>query len=299
MSKSSFRGVWTALATPFKTDFSIDWSSYDQLLKLQEEGGITGVIISGTTGETPTLSIQEKIALVKRAREVLGKSVRVMAGSGGNDTRASIELSQQCVEAGADSLLVVTPPYSKPSPAGLKLHFESIANAVAVPLCLYHVPGRTAQSLSVELLASLCAISGVKAVKEASGDVAYFSRSVIKLPNTALLSGDDPTYLGSLAVGGDGVISVITNVFPKEFVAMTKAFFDGNRELALRYHNALLGATDAMFCEGNPGPLKAALKIMGLSQNILRAPLAPVTSENYAYIDKTLRQTIETLKGIG
>jgi len=299
MAALDFRGVWTALATPFSADGSIDWRSFEALLKLQEKGHVTGVIISGTTGESPTLTSEEKVALVKRARNTLGKGVRVMAGSGGNDTRHSVELSRMCVDAGADSLLVVTPPYNKPSPAGLKLHFESITNAVTVPVCLYHVPGRTAQSLTVDILSSLCAIKGIAAVKEASGDVAYFSRCVRKNPDIRFLSGDDPTYLPSLAVGGEGVISVISNVFPAEFVAMTKAWFAGNHELALAYHNALLPATDVMFCEANPGPLKAALKVMGWGENYLRAPLAPVTPDNYAQIEKILRQTAAALKSIG
>jgi len=290
-SNHSIVGVWTALATPFRSDGSIDWAAFEHLLKLQEKGGVDGVVICGTTGESPTLTNDEKVELVKRARTVLGKSTRVMAGSGGNDTRQSIELSKRCVDAGADSLLVVTPPYNKPSPAGLQLHFQSIANAVSVPICLYHVPGRTAQSLSNTVLGNLCKIKGIAAVKEASGDVAFFSRAVMKSPDIGFLSGDDPTYLASLAVGGVGVISVITNIFPAAFVKMTRAFQNGDVQLARRIHEILLPVTDSMFCEANPGPLKAALKILGWCENQLRAPLAPVTEDNYKVIATLLQET--------
>jgi 4-hydroxy-tetrahydrodipicolinate synthase len=286
-----FRGVWTAIATPFLEDGSIDWKSWETLLAKQNDAQVTGVVVSGTTGEAPTLSVQEKISLVRKARAVLDRSIRVMAGSGGNNTEQSIELSKLCLDGGADSLLIVTPPYNKPSPAGLKLHFSKIAEATRAPICLYHVPGRTAQSLSVETMAMLCSIPHVDAVKEASGDIAFWSRSLLRT-GKAFLSGDDPTYLASLATGGDGVISVVSNIFPAEMVALTKAWFAGKPELALRWHNALLAAIDCLFCEVNPSPLKAALAHMGLAKNVLRAPLAPVTDANF----KLIAETIEAAK---
>ena len=287
MSSVRIDGVWTAIGTPFSENGSIDWSAFESHLAQQAAAKITGIVISGTTGESPTLTVQEKISMVRKARAVLPPGVRVMAGSGGNNTAQSIELSKLCVDAGADSLLIVTPPYNKPSMAGLRLHYQMISESVAVPLCLYHVPGRTGQSLTVSALADLTTIPNVVAVKEASGDLGLYGR-LVSASTANILTGDDPTYLASLAVGGRGVISVISNIFPEAMVEMTRAFHAKKNERALAIHKILLPAIDIMFCEGNPGPLKAAFEILGLSKNILRAPLAPVTSENYALIKSTL-----------
>ena len=290
-------GVWTAIATPFADNGSIDWTSFETLLKEQISGDVQGVVISGTTGESPTLTVQEKISLVRKARAQLSPGIRIMAGSGGNNTAQSIELSKLCVDAGADSLLIVTPPYNKPSFAGLQKHYQMISDSVAVPLCLYHVPGRTGQLLSSSVIAQLTKIPRVNAVKEASGDVALFSRAVNDSTAT-FLSGDDPTYLASRAVGGVGVISVVSNIFPKAMVKMTKAFQSKDTAQALAIHKALMPAIDIMFCEGNPGPLKAAIEIFGWGKNVLREPLAPVTPENFKLIERTLRTAQEKLKDL-
>jgi 4-hydroxy-tetrahydrodipicolinate synthase len=220
-----------------------------------------------------------------------------MAGSGGNNTAQSVELSKLCVDAGADSLLIVTPPYNKPSPAGLKLHFQTIADAVDVPLCLYHVPGRTGQSLSAGIIASLTSINRVLAVKEASGDLALYGRVVCQ-SKADVLSGDDPTYLASLAVGGQGVISVVSNIFPAAMVQLTTAFKSQKNDLALTIHKILLPSIDVLFCESNPGPLKAALNIFGLGKNLLRAPLAPVTDENFRLIKSTIEKAKSELDNL-
>lgn len=294
---NQINGVWTAIATPFAENGSIDWTAFEKLLHEQSAGDVQGIVISGTTGESPTLSVQEKISLVRKARAQLNPNIRVMAGSGGNNTAQSIELSKLCVDAGADSLLIVTPPYNKPSFAGLQKHYQMISDAVTVPLCLYHVPGRTGQLLTPSAIAALTKIARVDAVKEASGDVALFSRAVNE-SGASFLSGDDPTYLASLAVGGNGVISVISNVFPKAMVKMTRAFQNNDTSHALAIHKVLMPSIDIMFCEGNPGPLKAALQIFGWGKNILREPLAPVTTENFKLIERTLRTTEEKLKDL-
>ncbi len=298
MANTKFDGVWTAIATPFSENGSIDWTSFEKHLAQQVGGGVSGIVISGTTGESPTLTVQEKISLVRKARALLPPHVRVMAGSGGNNTAQSIELSKLCVDAGADSLLIVTPPYNKPSLAGLKLHYQMIADSVNVPLCLYHVPGRTAQSLSPHAIATLTNITNVVSVKEASGDIALYSR-VVNASKASILSGDDPTYLASLSVGGHGVISVVSNVFPEAMVALTHAYNTQQNAKALAIHKALMPAIDILFCETNPCPLKAALEIFGLGKNVLRAPLAPVSDENYALIKKTLLTARDELKSIG
>jgi 4-hydroxy-tetrahydrodipicolinate synthase len=297
MNTTHFSGVWTAIATPFLENGSIDWPAFEKHLAQQASGGVNGIVISGTTGESPTLTVQEKISLVRKARALLPGTIRIMAGSGGNNTAQSVELSKLCVDAGADSLLIVTPPYNKPSPAGLKLHFQTIADAVDVPLCLYHVPGRTGQSLSAGIIASLTSINRVLAVKEASGDLALYGRVVCQ-SKADVLSGDDPTYLASLAVGGQGVISVVSNIFPAAMVQLTTAFKSQRNDLALTIHKILLPSIDVLFCESNPGPLKAALNIFGLGKNSLRAPLAPVTDENFRLIKSTIEKAKSELDNL-
>lgn len=298
MSQLSFSGVWTAIATPFTATGELDIKAFERLLQIQAEGKVTGIVVSGTTGESPTLSVQEKISLVRKARVALPQSIRVMAGTGGNDTNQTVELSKLAVDAGADSLLIVTPPYNKPSTAGLLAHFNAVSEAVPVDLCMYHVPGRTAQLLSAEVIGKICQVPRLKSVKEASGDVALFSRALLAAPKTSFLSGDDPTYLASLAVGGDGVISVISNIYPKAMVVMTNAYKDGQVARARQIHDILLPAIDAMFFEANPCPLKAALHSRTLAHNTLRLPLVPVQPENYQRIISILNQTDGKLKAL-
>jgi 4-hydroxy-tetrahydrodipicolinate synthase len=290
--------VWTALVTPFDSTGKIDFGATARLLALQAEGGVTGVVISGTTGESPTLSDVEKLELVKFARKELPNSIRVMAGTGSNDTAHNIRLSQAAGEAGADSLLIVTPPYNKPSPAGLHRHFSEIASKSKLPICLYHVPGRTGQLLAPGAIAKLTEVPGIKWVKEASGDLTLFGRAAL-LSKATFLSGDDFTYLPSLTIGGRGVISVLTNVFPKAFVAMGNYLFSGEVQRAERIHKILLPFIDALFCESNPGPVKAALNMANLCKNVVRMPLAEVTPESFQLIRNQYDEAKSHLRGLG
>ena len=294
----TIKGVYTALVSPFTRDGQVDWKAFDKLLDMQANAGVDGIVISGTTGESPTLSIDEKVSLFRRARAYLPASVQVMAGTGGNCTQQSIELSKLAQDAGANSLLIVTPPYSKPTLAGLKAHYEAIGKAVRVPLCLYHVPGRTAQKLTPEELVQLCEIPQVTAVKEASADLFLFSKALIN-SKAKYLSGDDFTYLPSLALGGQGVISVVTNVFPKAFVELTKRYWAGDHKGALALHNALLPLTEGLFVEANPGPAKALLTHLGLIQNFLRLPLVAVTSANQEKLVQLYNETRGKLAELG
>lgn len=289
ISSNAFSGVWTAIVTPFKSDFTIDWEAWENLLEKQAAGGISGIVVSGTTGESPTLTVQEKTSLVRKARAILPRHIRIMAGSGGNNTDQSIELSKLCVDAGADSLLVVTPPYNKPSPAGLHLHFKAISTSVDVPVCLYHVPGRTGQMLSPEILADLCKIDGICSVKEATGDLAFMTRAINKTTDIKIdfLSGDDITFLPSLAVGATGVVSVLSNLLPSEMVALYDSWATGNMAEAQRIHKSLQPLMDVMFCESNPGPVKSAMAQRGWIQDVLRPPLTPVTKTNSDLIART------------
>ncbi len=284
-SSTEFDGVWTALITPFLESDEIDWSAFEGLLQLQKDAGVTGVVIAGSTGEGSTLTAQEKLALIRKAKAFLGDNVRVMANVGGSSTRQSVELAKLAADAGADSLLVVTPPYNKPTLNGLMLHYETIGNATSLPICLYHVPSRTGQRLTIPQIQQVTSIKNVAAVKEATGDIVFFGAAK-RACSAVLLSGDDPTYLPSLAVGARGVISVITNILPKPFVEMTKSFWQGKYDDAQVMHDKLAPMFEALACESNPGPLKSALALKGLCKNVLRAPLVPVTRENDALIAK-------------
>ena len=289
--------VWTALVTPFEDSGSIDWASFEKLLEKQINAEVDGIVIAGTTGEAPALEDSEKISLIKKTKEFSNGKLKIMAGTGSNNTQASADLSCRACEAGADSLLVVTPPYNKPSLPGLIQHFEFIAKTSGAPICLYHVPGRTAHSLTSHEMKAISEIEGLFSIKEASGDLSLFSRVTNECPDTLIFTGDDPTYLPSLSVGGSGCVSVLTNAFPKAFVAMGKAFHSGDVEKAKALHQAFFPMIEALFCETNPGPLKALLSLMGLCQNNVRLPLAPVSKENFEFIEKTLYTLQASLEG--
>lgn len=272
-------GVWTAMITPFHENGSPDLQAMEHLLQAQIDGGIQGVVLCGSTGEASTLSIQEKLSLIRMAKARYGDQLKIMAGTGGQSTTQSVELSKLATDAGADALLVVTPPYSKPNLSGLLAHFQAVAEASKVPVCLYHVPGRTAQKLSVEALVSLCNIAGITCVKEASADLELFSAARSRCQAT-FLSGDDATFLPSMAVGGSGCISVISNIFPRAMQALYLAYQSGNTGKALHLHETMLPLMQAMSWETNPVPVKTVLAEAGLCKNIFRLPLAPATARH-------------------
>ena len=296
-------GIWTALITPFLGDGKIDFPSFEKILEDQAAAGVSGVVVSGTTGESATLSVPEKCELVAFAKKKLPSKVKVMAGTGCNNTENTVLLSQKMKELGADALLVVTPPYNKPTFKGLYGHFQKVCEATDLPVCLYHVPGRTAQSISPKNLAALSQIKNIVSVKEASGDMALFGRLYGQLEmdgtDVSLLSGDDPTFLASLPIGGEGLISVISNVFPKAVVAMWESYQKGDIAGARRLHHTLLDPIDHMFIEASPGPAKYALSKKGLCQNVVRMPLAICEAESCKAIDGSLSKAAKKLESLG
>ena len=294
----AFDGVWTAIIAPFLSNGDIDWEAFTSLLRKQNEAKVRGVVVFGTTGESPTLEQKEKVALIEKSREVLDSNIRVMAGAGSNNTRQTVELSQRSEAAGADSLLIVTPPYNKPSMHGLMEHLGAINESVGIPICLYHVPGRTGQFLSVDALCQLSNLSNVACVKEASGDIAFFSRAVAH-SSACFLSGDDITYLASLAVGGQGCISVLSNIFPKAVVAMTDSYKSGNIEIAMDLHHAMQPLMDALFVESNPSPTKFLSKHLGLCENYLRLPLTPILANSELHVKTAYESCVGSLKALG
>lgn len=290
-------GIYTAIITPFKNS-KLDIDAFLELCQLQVSAGIDGIVVSGTTGEAPTLTDDEKLELIRSAKKAFKNKIKIMGGSGNNNTLQSVELSRSMAEAGADSLLVVTPPYNKPSLDGLKKHFHEVGEASDLPLCLYHVPGRTGQKLSAEALAELCSQRKIVAVKEASADLILFSKAR-QLSDAKYLSGDDFTFLPSLALGGKGVISVLTNVFPKSFVKMYQYFNEGQTVKAQEIHDAVFDFTENLFIESNPCPTKSVLSGLGLCTGELRLPLSQVHSDNAAKIMKSYEGTAETLSTLG
>lgn len=287
------KGVYTALITPFEANGKIDREAFRRLLRDQRDAGIAGVIPCGTTGESPTLSTEEKKTLIQIALEELqGSQTRVIAGTGGNVTQETAELSAWASQQGVAGVLVVTPYYNKPTPAGLLLHYKTIADSVSCEVILYNVPGRTGVSLTPETIVELAKHPRIRTIKEATGNVAFGSE-VLDATRKAgvqldVLSGDDATYFPLCAVGGVGVVSVASNLFPRAMVTLQKAVDAGDWSHARGLHQKYYPAFRDLFLESNPGPIKWAMKRAGLCDYILRAPLAPLTEASAKRLEATL-----------
>ncbi len=269
------RGVYTALVTSFHSG-ELDLDTYRDLAARQLAGGVAGLVPCGTTGETPALTHAEWSAAVQAAVAVAGGAVPVIAGCGSNSTAKTVETIEQAKALGADAALVVFPYYNKPNPAGLAAHVQA-ACSVGLPLVLYHVPGRTAQRLGAAQLESLCRTPGVVGLKEATGDVALGIEMVQRLAGSgvSILSGDDFTFAPLTTMGGDGVISVVSNPAPALTVEWFEAADRGDVN-TLRSHSAvLMPLVRYLFSDSNPVPVKAAMAAMGLCSNEVRLPLAP------------------------
>jgi 4-hydroxy-tetrahydrodipicolinate synthase len=274
-STPSFDGAFTALVTPFR-DGEIDFEAFDRLIDHQLAGGIAGVVPCGTTGESPTLTAAEQRALVARTvARVRGRAL-VVAGTGTNATRETIERTRAAREAGADAAMIVMPYYNKPTQRGLVEHVRAVHDATDLPLVLYNVPPRTVSDLLAESVVEIArTCPRVVAIKEATGNVLRTQQIVAALGDRlAVLSGDDALTLGVLACGGRGVISVTSNVVPAAVQGVVAAFLGGDLAEARRRHFDLLPLHDAMFVETNPGPVKAALHAMGMIRPEVRLPLA-------------------------
>ncbi len=281
-----FEGLTVAMVTPFR-DGRVDWEAADRMFDHLLAGGVDGIVPVGSTGEGPTVSLDERREMFRRARRHCGTRAFVLAGTGTNDTSSTIALTRAAKEDGADGALVVTPYYNKPTPAGMIAHFRRVAEEGGLPVCLYNVPGRTGVSLAPETVRQLAAIPGVVALKEASASLDQVSEICRDTPLT-VLSGDDTLTLPMLAVGARGVISVIGNVVPAPMKAMIRAFEQGNVAEARRIHQALFPLGRVLFVESNPGPVKHALATLNLIRDELRLPLVPVTPESAKKIDTVL-----------
>lgn len=279
------KGVYTALITPFNAQGALDEAAYRKIIEDQIDAGVQGIVPCGTTGESPTLTRSEKEKLIRVAVDMTrGTSVSVMAGTGSNNTAETVEFSRWASEAGVHAVLIVTPYYNKPTQAGLIEHFTQAANAVSCEVMLYNVPGRTITSIAPETMVALASHPRVTSVKEASGNVALTSEILGQLraagKNLTILSGDDASYFPILCVGGHGVVSVASNLFPRGMVAIQRAVESGNLAAAREVHDRFYPLFRDLFVESNPGPIKAAMEVAGFCGSTLRAPLAPLSSKS-------------------
>lgn len=274
-SDKLFRGVAPALVTPFTADDDIDEEAFKSLVERQIEGGVSGLVVLGTTGENPTITDEERRRLVDLTLETADGRVPVIVGTGTNNTDQSVAYSEQAVAAGADGVLVVGPYYNKPTQEGFVGHVEAIAEAADAPLLLYNVPGRTSFNIEVETVLHLAEeVPQVVGVKEASGDLEQIGEILMHRPDDfAVYSGDDEMTLPILALGGDGVVSVVSNALPAEITALVEAAFNSNLAAAREHHFDLLPAMRACFLETNPIPIKDVCAALGWMEPHVRLPL--------------------------
>ena len=288
MKKPVFTGACTALVTPFLGE-AVNYPMLDQLLRRQLEAGIRAVVLCGTTGESATLSDGEKLAIIRRARSFVRERCTIIAGTGSNDTDHAISLSRLAQEAGADALLVVTPYYNKATPEGLVVHYSAVAAAVHIPVIVYNVPSRTGLDVPVEVCRELARIPNIAGIKEASPDISKIARLRAECPpEFAIWSGNDDQAAAVMALGGAGVISVVSNLFPEEVQAMALAALDGDFDTASDLQLKLLPLIRALFREVNPIPVKAAMKRLGYDCGICRLPLTPPSLETVEILKKLL-----------
>ncbi|HEV8579750.1 MAG TPA: 4-hydroxy-tetrahydrodipicolinate synthase [Thermoanaerobaculia bacterium] len=284
-----FQGCGTALVTPFRSDLSLDEEGLRRLVRRQIEGGIHFLVPCGTTGENPTLTREEHLRVVEITLEEAGGKTPVLAGCGGNDTQEVVELARDLEGLGADGLLVVTPYYNKPTPEGLFQHYRAVARATRLPIVVYNVPGRTGSNVDPATLARLAEIETVVGVKEASGNISQMAAIFQIVPESfAVLSGDDAITLPLIALGGVGIISVVSNEVPFAMARLTSLCLEGDFPAAREMQRRLHALMEINFIEANPGPVKAALALMGLIEPVFRLPMVPPKEENLKKIEKIL-----------
>ena len=277
MNSILFTGACTALVTPFLGD-QINYPMLQRLLERQMEAGIQTIVISGTTGESPTLSDAEKINLFRSAKAFVGNHCQIIAGTGSNSTAHAIQLSQAAQDVGADGLLIVSPYYNKCTSDGLIAHYSAIAASVQIPLIAYNVPSRTGVDIPAEVYQALRMIPNMAGVKEASTDISKIVKLRAACPDFPIWSGNDDQAVAVMSLGGCGVISVLSNVLPVQTQAMSKAALDGDFDTAAALQLEMLPLIQALFSEVNPIPVKAAMKLIGYDCGECRMPLTPISN---------------------
>jgi len=283
-----FKGAIVAIITPFKNG-QVDEEALRKLIEFQIENGTSGIVPCGTTGESATLTHEEHDRVIEITIDAVKKRIPVIAGTGSNSTAEALRLTKHACEAGADGALIVCPYYNRPTQEGLYQHYKAIAEEVPIPIVVYNIPGRTGVNLNPDTLARLAKIPNIVGVKEAAGSIKQMS-DIIGLcdPDFDVLSGDDAFTLPLLALGGKGIISVISNVAPADMAEMVSAFEAGDLEKARRLHYKMIPLIDSLFVETNPVPVKAALSMMGMIEYELRLPLCKLTQGSYDRLKKAM-----------
>ncbi len=272
-----FRGAITALVTPFLNG-AVDYDAIRSLVEWQIDAGIDGLLACGCTGEAAVLSDEEQMKVIVTVVDATEGRVPVLAGSGTNATKSSIELSKKVVDLGVDGILLITPYYNKPTPAGQIAHYTAVADSVNCPVVLYNVPGRTGTNMLPETIAELAVHPGIVAVKDAAG-LPLRVTEIRNLCNITILSGDDSLTMAQVALGAEGVVSVISNIAPAEMSSLVQLTKEGLLQDAREVHDRLYPVMNAMFLETNPAPVKKALAMMGIIENELRLPLVPLSEK--------------------
>lgn len=289
MNKVNFGQVITAMVTPFDHKGNVDFVKTEKLVDYLLSNGTDGLVIAGTTGESPTLTTEEKLALFQTVVKAVNGKVPVIAGTGTNNTAASIELTKKATAIGVDGIMAVTPYYNKPSQQGMIAHFKAIAESTHLPVMLYNIPGRSVVNLTTESIVELSKVPNIVSVKEASGDLDQMSNIIEQTPEQfSLYSGDDSLTLPSMSVGSIGVVSVASHVIGNEMKEMVTSFTEGRIHDAAKIHRRLLPIMKGLFIAPNPTCVKAAIQMKGFDVGSVRLPLIPLSLEERTKIAKLL-----------
>ncbi len=280
-----FGRLVTAMVTPFNEQLQIDFDKTERLIDHLIANGTTGIVLSGTTGESPTLSRAEKLELFRHAVAYAKGKCHIIAGTGSNDTAASIEFTEAVQSIGVDAVMVVAPYYSKPSQEGLYAHFKALAESTELPVMLYNVPGRSVVNMTAETTLRLAQLPNVVCIKEASGNLSQMAQIIEHAPEGfELYSGDDGLTLPILSIGGVGIVSVASHVVGRQMTEMMDAFFQGNHAEAASIHRKLVPVFDGLFAYPSPGPTKVALEKFGVATGGVRLPLVELNEQEKAFV---------------
>lgn len=285
--KLPFTGAGVALVTPFD-GMKTNYDELGSLIEMHIANGTDAIIICGTTGEASTMPDSEHLAAIEYTVKKANKRIPVIAGTGSNDTHHAVELAKQAQNLGADGLLVVTPYYNKATQKGLIAHFGAIADAVDIPIILYNVPGRTGMGFTIPTLKELAKKENIVGIKEASGNISYVAKVAAQVPELYIYSGNDDMIVPILSLGGKGVISVVSNILPRQTHDICQMYFDGNTDGARKLQLEMLDIINNLFIEVNPVPVKVAMRELGYNVGNLRMPLCEMEEENLAVLKKSL-----------
>jgi 4-hydroxy-tetrahydrodipicolinate synthase len=289
----NFGQLLTAMVTPFDPEGNIDFVATQALVNYLIDNGTDGIVVAGTTGESPTLSTKEKAELFRFVVEVVAGRVSVIAGTGTNSTSSSIELTEIASKAGVDGIMLVAPYYNKPNQEGLYQHFKAIAETTNLPVMLYNIPGRSVVNMQVETIVRLAEIENIVCIKEASGDLEAMASIIENTPDDFLLySGDDGLTLPVLSIGGHGVVSVASHIIGNDMKQMISAFENGDIQTAASFHRQLLPIMKSLFIAPNPTPVKAALEMIGQRVGSVRLPLVPLTEAENQVVHAALQTKV-------